>query len=125
MPADQSAELIRLFKETLGERVEDVRLTERLTDLPARLVDPAGALDQGLQRVYRLLNREFTAPKKVMELNPRHPILLRLGSLPAGDPLAALVIEQIYENALLIEGLHPDPGGDDRPIAANHGEGAG
>ena len=62
-----------------------------------------------MQRVYRMLNREFEAPKKVLELNPRHPILLRLNALPAGDPLGALVIEQVYEDALLIEGLHPDP----------------
>ena len=34
-----------------------------------------------------------------------------LSSLPAGDPLGDLVIEQIYEDALLIEGLHPDPAG--------------
>jgi molecular chaperone HtpG len=101
--------LIARFKAKLGERVTDVRMTERLSDSPARLVDPEGAPNQEMQRVYRLLNREFEPPKKVLELNPRHPILVRLGSLPEEDGRAALVIEQIYENALLIEGLHPDP----------------
>jgi molecular chaperone HtpG len=72
-------------------------------------VDPEGAMHQEMQRVYRLLNRDYEAPKKILELNPRHPILLNLSSLPAGDPLNSLVIEQIYEDALLIEGLHPDP----------------
>jgi HSP90 family molecular chaperone len=62
-----------------------------------------------MQRVYRYLNRDFQAPKKVLELNPRHAILLRLNVLPADDPRSALVIEQLYEDALLIEGLHPDP----------------
>jgi molecular chaperone HtpG len=101
--------LIERFKEQLGERVTDVRMTERLTGSPARLVDPEGSINQEMQRVYRLLNREFEAPKKVLELNPRHPILVRLNSLSAEDALAPLVIEQVYENALLIEGLHPDP----------------
>jgi molecular chaperone HtpG len=64
-----------------------------------------------MQRVYRMLDREFTAPKKVLELNPSHPILLSLSTMPPGDALAALVIEQLYEDALLIEGLHPDPAG--------------
>ena len=103
------APLIERFKSKLGERVTDVRTTDRLVDSPARLVDPEGALNQEMQRVYRMLNRDFEAPKKVLELNPRHAILARLQALPAEDPRGELVIEQIYEDALLIEGLHPDP----------------
>ena len=105
----EQAGLIERFKSQLGERVTDVRMTERLSDSPARLVDPEGAMNQEMQRVYRLLNRDFDAPKKVLELNPRHPLVLGLNALPAGDSRAPLVIEQIYEDALLIEGLHPDP----------------
>jgi molecular chaperone HtpG len=101
--------LIELFKEQLGERVTDVRMTERLSDSPARLVDPEGAMDQEMQRVYRLLNRDYEVPKKILELNPRHPILLRLTGLEEENPLRPIVVEQIYEDALLIEGLHPDP----------------
>ncbi len=103
--------LIRRFTEQLGERVSDVRTTNRLSGSPARLVDPEGAPDQEIQRVYRLLNREFEPPRKVLELNPRHPILLRLSALNEDDRLSSLVIEQIFEDALLIEGLHPDPAG--------------
>jgi molecular chaperone HtpG len=44
-----------------------------------------------------------------LEINPRHPILARLNTLPEDSPLAPLVIDQVYEDALLIEGLHPDP----------------
>ena len=109
MPEEQHAALLGRFKAQLGERVTDVRMTDRLTGSPARLVDPEGALNQEMQRVYRMLNREFEAPKKVLELNPRHQILVRLNALPQDDQLSALVIEQIYEDALLIEGLHPDP----------------
>ena len=105
----ESASLIERFKAQLGERVSDVRTTVRLSDSPARLVDPQGSPNQEIQRVYRYLNRDFQAPKKVLELNPRHTILLRLNALSADDPLSALVIEQLYEDALLIEGLHPDP----------------
>jgi molecular chaperone HtpG len=106
---DAATALVQRFKDQLGERVSDVRMTDRLVDSPARLVDPDGALDQEMQRVYKLLERDFEAPRKVLELNPRHPILTRLGSMPSEEPLGRLVIEQIYEDALLIEGLHPDP----------------
>jgi molecular chaperone HtpG len=48
-------------------------------------------------------------PQKVLEINPRHAIIHRLSGFPEDDPLNELVIEQVYEDALLIEGLHPDP----------------
>jgi molecular chaperone HtpG len=101
--------LTERFKHQLGDRISDVRLTSRLADSPARLVDPEGAPNQEMQRVLRMLNKEFETPKKVLELNSHHPILLRLNGLAADAPLSQLVIEQIYEDALLIEGLHPDP----------------
>jgi molecular chaperone HtpG len=111
-PATPEAEALPArFKAQLGERVSDVRLTERLSESPARLVDPAGAPNQEMQRIYRMLNKDFEPPKKTLEINPRHPILTRLQAMPEDSPLSALVIEQIYEDALLIEGLHPDPAG--------------
>lgn len=109
LPEEDYAALIERFKSQLGERVTDVRMTERLSESPARLVDSEGAPNQEMQRVYRLLDKEFEVPKKVLELNPKHPIMRRLYSLEPDNPLNSLIIEQVYENALLIEGLHPDP----------------
>ena len=106
---EESNALIERFKQQLGERVADVRLTKRLSGSPARLVDQEGALNQEMQRVYRMLERDFEAPKKILELNPRHPIITGLGRLDKENPLGDLVVEQVYEDALLIEGLHPDP----------------
>ena len=87
------------------------RMTDRLSGSPARLVDPEGAPNQELQRVYRLLQEEFKSPTKVLELNPQHPIIMQLSNLPADAELSLLIIDQLYEDALLIEGLHPDPAG--------------
>jgi len=74
-----------------------VRTNTRLSNSPARLVDPEGAPEQSVQRVYQMMDRQFELPKKVLELNPKD------------DARFNLIAEQIYENALLIEGLHPDP----------------
>jgi len=103
------ADMVLRFKNVLGDRVESVRTTHRLSDSPARLVDPEGAPEQSVQRVYRMMDKNFEIPKKVLELNPNHKIILGLSKLPEGDPRFNLVAEQIYENTLLIEGLHPDP----------------
>jgi molecular chaperone HtpG len=106
---DQISALIKRFKSQLGERVSDVRTTTRLVESPARLIDPEGALNPEIQRVYKMLNRDYEVPQKVLEINPSHPILRQLSSRPEEDALTELAIEQVYEDALLIEGLHPDP----------------
>ncbi len=117
--ADESSEklenetmnaLIDRFKTVLGDRVSDVRTTTRLSGSIARLVDPQGSLNQEMQRVYKLMERDFEVPKKVLELNPKHEMLGRIAEIK-DDGQAALFIEQIFENTLLVEGLHPDPAG--------------
>ncbi len=109
--AEALESLVQRFKDALGERISDVRSTDRLIDSPARLVDKEGSLNQEVQRVYRLLRQEYEVPQKVLEINPRHPILKKLSEQPAEGEISKIIIEQIYEDALLIEGLHPDPAG--------------
>ena len=111
LPEETLTALVQRFKDTLGERVSDVRSTDRLIDSPARLVDKEGSMNQEVQRVYRMLRQEYEVPQKVLEINPRHPILKKLSEQPADGEINKLIIEQIYEDALLIEGLHPDPAG--------------
>lgn len=109
VPPESFTDLTRRFKEKLGDRVVEVRISQRLVNSPARLVDPGDAPQQELQRVYRIIQHDYETPKKVLELNPKHPILIRLNDLAPNNPLSDAIIEQIYENALLLEGLHPDP----------------
>jgi molecular chaperone HtpG len=111
---DQIAEadfsnLIERFKRVLGERVADVRASNRLSQSVARLVDADGALNPELQRVYKYLGKEYEVPRKILELNPSHGILKKLLEMDPASELQTLVIEQIYDSALLVEGLHPDP----------------
>jgi len=101
--------LIERFKQTLGERVTDVRASNRLSQSVARLVDPDGTINPELQRVYKYLGKEYEVPKKILELNPAHPILKKLLKLDSASELQLLIIEQIYDSVLLVEGLHPDP----------------
>jgi len=62
-----------------------------------------------MQKVFRLLNQSFEPPKPIIELNLQHPIIKSLLQLPVAAPLLNTTIELLYENALLMEGLHPDP----------------
>jgi molecular chaperone HtpG len=101
--------LVERFKEILGERVTDVRASTRLYQSVARLADADANANPELQRVYKYLGKEYEIPKKVLELNPSHEILKNLLKLETGSVLQNIIIEQIYDSAMLVEGIHPDP----------------
>ena len=110
---DEAFQAVReRFASVLGERVLEVRESRMLTHNPIRLATPEGQLDRNVQRVYRMLEQDFEVPRKILELNRRHPLIHNLADWIAGDPDAALItdiVEQLYENALLVDGLHPNP----------------
>jgi molecular chaperone HtpG len=98
------------FAAVLGERVSAVRESKSLVGSPARLVSDDGAAGRQMFRINRLLDRDAEMPVKILELNPRHPLLHNLQAMLAGDnPLIDVVVEQVFETALLQDGLHPDP----------------
>jgi len=101
------------IKEQLGaERISEVRASSRLRANPVRLV--AGGEDGGreMDRIRRMLGQEYSVPTRILELNPRHPIVHNLAALldePEKADLLRTSIEQLYGAALLGEGLHPNP----------------
>lgn len=97
-------------KEVLGERVSQVRASRLLRDSPCRLVAPGAGARRDVQRVRRLLGERVELAPQVLELNPAHPLIRGLAQRTgADDPLFALAVEQLFENLLLLEGLHPNP----------------
>jgi molecular chaperone HtpG len=97
---------------TLGDRVAEVRDSKVLKKNPARLVSTEDQPGGDLQRVYKYLEQDYQIPKKAFEINRNHPLihdLVRLVDQEPGNELINLSIEQLYENALIIDGLHPHP----------------
>ena len=113
LPKDERFIALSAFvKQTLGDRVEAVRESKVLTDAAARLVNPPNAGPTSFYRAQRMMGRDFEVPKKILELNPKSPLVKALGErLRANDkdPLLPVLIEQVYENELLMEGGHPNP----------------
>ena len=112
LEADAFAALQSRVRTVLGGRVSDVRESRTLVDSPARLVSDDDSANRYMFRINRLLDKDYELPVKALELNPRHPLTLNLGAMLGGDGDAALVdvvIEQIFETALLQDGIHPDP----------------
>ena len=96
----------------LGERVSQVRESKTLVGSPARLVSEDDSANRYMFRINRMLDKEYELPVKTLELNPRHPLMHNLSALIAaeGDQrLIDAVVEQVFETALLQDGIHPDP----------------
>lgn len=97
---------------TLGERVVEVRESKVLKDSPVRLVSPKDAQNREMQRLYRYLDQNYEVPKKILEVNRHHPLVASLAKMveeQPNSPVINLSIEQLYDSALVQEGLHPNP----------------
>ncbi len=101
------------FKEKLGDRVGAVRASKRLVSSPAVVVDADRMMTAGMRRIIKAVQKDRTAvPDAVqdLEINPRHPIIVRLGAMRRSDEgLAVTVAEQVLDNARVAAGLLDDP----------------
>ncbi|MBC8162419.1 MAG: molecular chaperone HtpG, partial [Roseiflexaceae bacterium] len=105
------ANLVTRVKAVLGERVTGVRASNLLRTSPARLVS-ADAPNREMERIQRMLERDTSVPAKLLELNRSNALVADLATLieqRPEDELATMLIEQLYDDALLLEGLHPNP----------------
>jgi len=99
--ATELGPLIERLKQSLGERVKDVRITRRLTDSPACLVSDEHDVGGNLARILKAAGQKAPDTKPILEINPKHPVVLRLESDTAHfDDWAAVLLDQ----ALLAEG---------------------
>ncbi len=106
--AENINETLTFFKTILENKVKEVRTTEQLVNSPARLVDIKGSPSPEIQKAYRYLQKEMDTPEKVLEINPHHPIIIQLSKISGVSQLRTTIVEQIYENALIAEGIQPE-----------------
>ncbi len=93
--------LVDRIKASLGARVKDVRVTHRLTDSPACLVADEHDIGGNLARLLKAAGQPAPAAKPILEINPKHPVVLRLKyDEKKFDDWAAVLLDQ----ALLAEG---------------------
>ena len=93
--------LLDRIKASLGDRAKEVRVTHRLTDSPACLVADERDISGNLARLLKAAGQEGPASKPILEINPKHPVVLRLKDEEKHfDDWAAVLFDQ----ALLAEG---------------------
>ncbi len=100
-------DLLERLESELSEHVSTVRLSQRLVDSAAVLVDEEGTPGPHMERMMKQAGHDLPARKRVLELNPEHPVLERLKSLHDEDASSARVKEfadLLFGQALLAEG---------------------
>ena len=103
--------LLAWIKQTLGDRVDEVRESKRLVDSPAVLINLDEYMTSSMQRVFQAMNPNAPGGfHKALEINPAHRLVKGLAALRLKDAdFAAIAVEQIYDNALIAAGLGADP----------------
>ncbi|MER7445230.1 molecular chaperone HtpG [Micromonospora avicenniae] len=101
------AELLTWMGGALADNVKEVRLSSRLTTSPACVVGDAHDLTPTLEKMYRAMGHEVPSVKRILELNPGHPLVagLRKAHEQGGDQTELReTAELLYGMALLAEG---------------------
>ena len=104
-------DMIAYLKDTLKDKVSNVRISKRLLGSPCCLVASKDAPDIGMQKLMKMMNEGYEMPKRIMEINPKHPLVRSMAKIYAGSPhevLLASFAHQLVDNALLLEGTPLD-----------------
>lgn len=104
--------LMSKIKEILGDRVKEVRVSKRLQDSPACLVNPDGSMSATMQKIMQTMSKDSSIPQKILEVNRDHNLmrnLLKVYKSNPTDEYITNVAEQLYESSLLMEGYLTDP----------------
>ncbi|CBV43308.1 molecular chaperone HtpG [Halomonas elongata] len=104
--AKAKEDLVKRVKEALGEAVQEVKVTHRLTDSPACVVLPEHEMGYQMRRIMEAAGQPLPEVKPILELNPEHALVTRLESAEGEgfEDLARILLDQ----AVIAEGGHLD-----------------
>jgi molecular chaperone HtpG len=104
-------DLCQWIKETLGDSVNEVGVSGRLVDSPAIALNADKFMTPSMRRMMKAVNKDADLKYSVnLEINPGHKLIKNLQALKGKDPeTARLVVEQIFDNALIAAGYLEDP----------------
>ncbi len=99
----ESKDLCERIKNALGDRVNEVRVTHRLTDSPACLVADESGMSAHLERILKEAGQTMPNQTPHLEINPTHPLVEKLASEEAEDSVESFS-QLLFEQAILAEG---------------------
>jgi len=101
----QFVDLLARIQTVLGEKVETVRITHRLTDSPACLVVNEDEMGMQMRRILESAGQAVPENKRTFELNPTHPLVEKLNAETDENRFTDLALV-LFDQAMLAEGSH-------------------
>lgn len=102
--------LARRIKDILGDKVEDVKISERLVDSPAVLIGTG--MSSQMEKIMAMYEQSNKSKPKTMEINKNHSLInnmLRVYKTDVNDPVLAKAVNNLFNSVLLIDGMVSDP----------------
>lgn len=100
---ETNADFVERVKKILGEKVKDVRVTNRLTDSPACIVADEHDMSANIQRILQAAGQNIPTSKPILELNPEHPIVVKTREEKSEGQFSEWS-NLLFEQAVLAEG---------------------
>ena len=108
--SEEVTSFIDFANELLKDQVSDVRVSERLTESPVCLVAAEHGMDRQLEKLLAAAGRGGGASAPVLELNPRHSLIVRLSGLQDSESLREDAAWLLLDEARIADGELPtDP----------------
>jgi molecular chaperone HtpG len=104
--AKAKEDLVKRVKEALGDGVQEVKITHRLTDSPACVVLPEHEMGYQMRRIMEAAGQPLPEVKPILELNPSHALVTRLEG--AEGDLFTQLSYILLDQAIIAEGGHLD-----------------
>ena len=104
---------------SMGETLSDVRLSARMKASPACLVSDENTMSLQMEQLMRAMGQDVPPSKRILELNPEHPVICRLIELARTDDKKVEDFAAVlYDQALILDGAAvADPGRFARRLA--------
>lgn len=104
--------LMAKMKEILGDKVKEVRISQRLADSPAVLVSPDGGMTSSMEKLLKVMQKDDSIPVKVLEVNRDNTLLrsmLAMYKADHDDRILTEMTNSLFDSCLLLDGYLKDP----------------
>jgi molecular chaperone HtpG len=102
---------ITYLKTVYGDQIKEVKISKRLTDSPCLLLNPGDGPSVQMEKIMKMVNKDYQLSKRVLEINPGHALIGKMVALHKKDPAAASLKNlalQLLDNMKLREGILSD-----------------
>ena len=103
--------LIKHIRDILGDKITDIRVSDRLAGSPAVLASSDG-VTSSMEKLIRVMQKSDDIPKKILEINPDHPLirtLLRIYVANTENPLIPDLVGSLFDSVQMLDGYLDDP----------------